>query len=117
MFDFNEYQRQFPNDGDKAETAGSHLHLSLSRFRHIPRLICADGFEMSAQASEFHHCFPAVTDAAFYDTVEVGFPSEAQEELMPFIEGDDDKPTETVYDDVPVAIINALVNKHGGLKV
>ena len=116
MFDFNEYQRQFPNDGDKRENADSAVRHLLYRHRSVPHLVCADGFIMSVQASEMHYCTPRVTGSPAYSEVEVGFPSERQEELIPYAE-EARKPTETVYGYTPVGIINAIVEKHGGLKV
>ncbi|MCX7320407.1 MAG: hypothetical protein NT113_13270 [Hyphomicrobiales bacterium] len=51
-----------------------------------------------------------------YSTVEVGFPSEREELLMPYIDGGPDTdPTNTVYGYVPVSVIEAIVAKHGGL--
>ena len=37
-------------------------------------IICADGFTMSVQASEYHYSTPRRTDAESYTEVEVGYP-------------------------------------------
>jgi hypothetical protein len=75
---------------------------------------CADGFKMSVQASQFHYCSPRDNKGP-YTAYEIGFPSEKEEALMPYAE-DEDNPTETVYGWVPVAVINAIITKHGGIK-
>mgnify|MGYP003395945436 CR=1 FL=1 len=114
-FDFNEWQRGFCNDAEKPENANSTIRHLLSSHRMLPQIVCADGFTMSVQASEFHYCEPRHTDEPFYSAVEVGFPSEKQDELMEWAESPDN-PTGTVYGWVPVEVINALVAKHGGMK-
>lgn len=77
-------------------------------------VVCADGFEMSVQASAAHYCEPRRDDAAEYSCVEVGFPSECEWELMPWAE-DPDTPTGTVYSYVPVTAIRSVIEKHGGM--
>lgn len=113
-FSFNEWQRQFPNSAAKRGAASTSRDF-LAKHRACPRITCADGFTMSVQASEFHYCAPRQTDCPSYTRVEVGFPSEAQPELMEWAE-DADKPTETVYGWVPVEVVDALIEKHGGLQ-
>ena len=77
-------------------------------------ITCADGFNMSVQGSSFHYCSPR-DDSGSYTHVEVGFPSKKERVLMPYC-GDPDKPTGTVYANVPVEVIAALIKKHGGIK-
>ena len=72
-----------------------------------PAIKCKDGFTMSVQDSEHHYCNVGVSS-------EVGFPSEQEELLMPYVE-DKDRPTETVYAYVPNSIIEKVIKKHGGL--
>lgn len=79
-----------------------------------PRLICADGFSMSVQGSRTHYCSPRV-DGWLYSRVEVGYPSEKAEELMPYAECPDEDPTGTVYGYVPIEIVDAVISKHGGI--
>lgn len=45
------------------------------------KIICNDGFNMSVQGSQFHYCSPR-KNQNWYNSMEVGFPSE-KEELMP----------------------------------
>lgn len=78
-----------------------------------PTIVCADGFEMSVQASEFHYCTPRV-DGKVYSTVEIGFPNNKEELIMPFAE-EPENPTGTVYGYVDTEIVDAVIKKHGGL--
>lgn len=79
----------------------------------LPKIECADGFKMSVQASRTHYCTPR-TDTGPWSHVEVGFPTEREELLMEYVE-DADRPTSTVYGYVPVEVIVAVIDKHGGL--
>jgi hypothetical protein len=81
--------------------------------RPAPAIECVDGFIMSVQASETHYCAPRDYDGP-YAEFEVGFPSEREEQLMPYAE-DPERPLDTVYRYVPLEIIEALVEKHGGV--
>ena len=74
---------------------------------------CKDGFTMSVQASEYHYCIPRNNDGP-WTHVEVGFPSDREELLMPYAE-DSEHPTETVYAYVPVEVVEKVIEKHGGL--
>ena len=78
------------------------------------RIKCADGFTMSVQASRYTHCSPRETGLGFYNSYEVGFPSEVEPLLMPYAE-DESCPTATVYGWVPVQVIVDIVAKHGGI--
>lgn len=79
----------------------------------MPMLVCADGFSMSVQASFGHYCTPRDNDGPWTEA-EVGFPSSAEELLIPYAEDEED-PTETVYAYVPVSVIREVIRKHGGL--
>jgi len=81
-----------------------------------PFIECNSGLKLSVQASRSHYCAPRIDKANFYVEVEVGFPSEKIEELMPFAEREDD-PTGTVYGYVPIEIVEAVVEKNGGIKL
>lgn len=81
----------------------------------IPKLICADGFQLSVQASQYHYCAPREDAQPFYCLVEVGYPSEKEPLLMQYAE-EADNPTETVYGYVPTELVAEIVTKHGGLK-
>ena len=107
-----------------------------------PRIACNDGFSVSVQASEFSYCHPSYTQwqnedgwqvingeyylssktpRSFetdhyipYESVELGYPSEEDELINEYAEGDDY--TNTVYGYVPVDIVEKLIEKHGGYK-
>lgn len=80
-----------------------------------PRVECKDGFTMSVQASEFHYCTPReYLEAGEYAAWEIGFPSEKEDLIMGWVE-DHSNPTNTVYGYVPTAVIDAVIEKHGGL--
>lgn len=80
------------------------------------RIICNDGFSMSVQMSCGHHCKPMITLyltwECIYTHVEVGFPSQIEELLLPYIE-DQKNPTDTIYNIVPRTIIDTIIEKHG----
>lgn len=79
-----------------------------------PRMKCADGFEISVQASDFHYCSPRVSGNVKYDKVELGYPSIAEPLIVEYAEDDEDL-TGTVYGWVPVEVVNAVVERHGGI--
>jgi hypothetical protein len=76
----------------------------------VKRITCADGFDMSVQASKGHYCAPR-TDTGPYQEVEIGYPSAPVAEFAQYQDGDDD-----IYGYVPVEIVNAVIAAHGGIK-
>lgn len=83
--------------------------------RVVKEIVCRDGFRMSVQAGP--HMYSTPRDwVDHYDEVEVGYPTQVEVRLMPFIDGRYEfSPTDTVYAYVPVDIINQIVEEHGGL--
>lgn len=81
------------------------------------RTLLKDGTSLSIQASRIHYCTPRIDGAVKYDSVEVGFPtdkdgipirmSEAWKEY-------EDGPESQVFGYVPVELVEAFVNEHGG---
>jgi hypothetical protein len=69
---------------------------------------------MSIQANEYAYCEPRHADAKQYTSVEVGYPSEPEELLMQYAESPT-RPTDTIYGYVPVALVYAVIVKHGGM--
>ena len=69
-----------------------------------PIAVCADGFNLSIQASSMHYCIPNedLSDGN-YSKVE-----------LPFAE-DDEAPLATVYGYVPVETVDPFLAKHGGI--
>lgn len=78
------------------------------------KIICADGFEMSVQAGSTHYSDPREDCAEKYISVEVGYPTDAEELFMPYAE-DPNRPTDTVYGWVPSSIVTLVCVKHGGV--
>lgn len=80
--------------------------------RKIPKVVCADGFSVSIQASRDHYCDPR-SDLGPWVEFELGYPSEPDELINEYAE-DPSRPTDTVYGYVPVSVVEALIAKHGG---
>ena len=78
------------------------------------RVVCADGFSMSVQASAYNYCQPQEPAADRYETVEIGFPTAKEPMLMPYAETPEN-PTDTVYAYVPVELVTNVIVKHGGM--
>ncbi len=81
----------------------------------LPRVECADGFAMSVQASHTHYCSPRDSRGP-WSSVEVGYPSAKVDGFMPYIDGDESAPTDTVYGYVPIDIVAQAIVDHGGFK-
>jgi len=80
-----------------------------------PIAVCADGFNLSIQASSMHYCRPSKDlQDGDYSKVELSYLSEEVEEFLPFAE-DDEAPLATVYGYVPVETVDAVLAKHGGI--
>jgi len=77
------------------------------------RVMCADGFSVSIQGGEFAYCSPRNWDGP-YVKVELGFPSVSDELISEYAESAE-RPTDTVYGYVPVTVVEALLDKHGGV--
>ena len=83
-------------------------------FKNNEYVVCKDGFRMSVQANEWAYCTPRMSYAGWYTEVEVGFPTEREELLMPYVE-DESRPTDTVYGYTPTHVIARVLEKHGGV--
>ncbi|RPD50021.1 hypothetical protein DNI29_04285 [Hymenobacter sediminis] len=78
---------------------------------------CADGTTLSVQASNFHYCSPR-EDRGPYEAVEVGFPScEVGSDWQPYKDSSEKADTDTVFGYVPVELVRAFIEAHGGEKV
>ena len=81
----------------------------------VCRIECNDGESLSIQGNDGAYCSPRSHYGPYYE-LEVGFPSvKPPESMMEFCE-DSDKPTDTVYGYVPVAVIQEFIDLHGGEK-
>ena len=85
----------------------------IASIRH--KITCNDGFSMSVQASDGHYCNPRrnLPDGD-YSTAEIGFPSAVEELISEYAEDSSDL-TETVYGYVPIEVVDAVIQKHGGI--
>jgi len=92
---------------------GFSLHMLAGGYRQVRSIQCADGLELSVQASSTHYCSPR-DSVGPWEEVEIGFPSERVEEFMEYAENPNE-PTDTVYGYVPVAVVEAVINNHGGI--
>ena len=116
------FKRYYPTDLTEDDFEYTPVLGGMRRLKHrtktrnpiFPRMECADGFTMSVQGHGGAYSHPRDDFADHYTMVEVGFPSEREELLMPFVE-DKSNPTDTVYGYVPIAIIEQVITKHGGL--
>lgn len=77
---------------------------------------CADGFSLSVVAGMWVYSSPRDVDDGPFDAVEVGFPSDRPEPWADWEKYCEDTtdPTSTVYGYVPVDLVRALVESHGG---
>ena len=93
----------------------------LQRYRQVrfgmnvtrPRVMCADGYSVSVQAGRGIYSTPRA-DADGYACVELGYPNMEDAELTPHAENPD-APLDTVSASVPVEIVDAVLEKHGGI--
>ena len=85
-------------------------------FSHNPRITCNDGFSISVQAHAGSYSHR--DDSGSPTRVECGFPSSKPitKALLEYAEcfGDSDY-TETVYGYVPVEVVQAELDAHGGI--
>ena len=86
----------------------------------LPHIICSDGFSMSVQVGYSLYSTPKKL-AKRYSAVEIGYPSdhepliEKYAEFTPFDENEEPDYTDTVYPYVPVAVVDKVLKKHGGI--
>jgi hypothetical protein len=86
--------------------------LGLNDFTPFTHIKCNDGFVMSVQAAATCYCYPR-RDTGPWSEVEVGFPSEKENLLMEYAENPE-RPTDTVYLNVPVEVVQKIIANHGG---
>ena len=79
-----------------------------------PRVVCKDGFSVSVQADK-HRCCEPKGNAENYSKVELLNPS-AADSLIKDYALDIKNLTDTIYAYVPVAVVDQLLKKHGGIK-
>lgn len=86
---------------------------------HNERIVCKDGFAISVQGSQFNYSEPREDNPPNgYSQVECGFPSSTPvtAALLEYAEcPDSTKYTETVYPYVPIEVVKAELEAHGGI--
>jgi hypothetical protein len=108
-FSLNAYLMAFRDkDGQGPADANGYR----SSFPLAKRIVCADGFSLSVQATHGAYCAPRSNLGPWHE-VEVGFPS-APPELILHRAEDPDRPTETVYGYVDIELVEELISLHGG---
>ena len=104
---------------------GSQTGISATQFMYLtssgdeylvrPRARCADGFSISIQGgTRFHYCQPREL-CRIFESVELGFPNQVEDLIMPYIDGSEDNPLGNVYGFVPIEVVDEMITKHGGI--
>jgi len=81
---------------------------------YYEKVTCADGFNVSIQASSYNYCEPRSDIAKAYQSVELGFPNMACEVIKGYAEDPRDL-TGTVYGWVPAHVVRKMIAAHGGI--
>ena len=102
---------------DKICTMFSKRKVADDTVAKMKSIYCVNSLSLSVQASRKHHCYPR-TNAGPYTSFEVGFPSrKPPESWRTYCKGDfDNKPSDTVYLNVPMNLITEFIDQHGGIK-
>ena len=91
------------------------------KFIVMKGIICEDNFFMSVQGSSEVSCSPRATERSkhycSYTRFEVGYPSEKEELLIPYMDSTYMDSIRDIYPQVPRKTINEIIEKHGGLKI
>lgn len=88
--------------------------------KHFKRVVCADGFSVSIQASDFNYCSPRDCIGP-WTSVECGFPTAKDPILEEWAEDPraeickESGEVQTVYGWVPSETIMQLIEAHGGM--
>ena len=85
----------------------------------LPHIVCEDGFTMSVQVGYSLYSTPKKV-AKRYSAVEVGFPSNHEPLIEEYAENffeEEPNYTDTVYPYVPVAVVDKVLKKHGGINL
>lgn len=90
-----------------------HEFGTYSYVKPISAIQCVDGFSVSVQAKSGSYCSPR-DDYGPWVSFELGFPS-APDELIAAYAEDPSDPTGTVYGYVPADVVEALIQRHGGI--
>ena len=81
--------------------------------RPIELVVCNDGFKISIQAGKYYYCKPK-DNSGPWTHFELGFPSHLDDLISHYAEEKHTK--NTVFPYVPKALVELLLDKHGGIK-
>jgi hypothetical protein len=92
----------------------------LLKFLVRPAVICRDGFSISIQGGTWHHyCQPrpkqGFIDPEYIEAFELGYPNRKEPLIMGYIDGSEGCPLSSVYGYVPRNVVEAVLEKHGGI--
>ena len=113
----DEEENEDSDESDDGGWGGWGTRKRAPRKKILQTIRCNDGFSMSVQASREHYCTPR-NDEGPYTHVEVGYPNELDERLMPYADGGDGfqivgmRPM--LYVNVPAHVICSVTFQHGG---
>lgn len=93
----------------------AHRPIDAGPFWIAPRIECADGFSLSVQVHQGAYCSPRNGFGPDWYEAEIGFPSAAPSAAVMAYAEEPETPTDTVYGYVPMHLIDALVEEHGGI--
>jgi len=94
--------------GNVRRIPGTHMTIKTL----ADRVKCVDGTELSVQASSTHYCCPR-SDRGPYSHVEVGYPTATPPDTWAYY-ADGEYPNVNVYGYVPVELVRAFIQEHGG---
>ena len=80
----------------------------------VPRIKCASGLSLSVQAGPDMYSFPRTWEGPWV-SVEVGFPSRFVPALKPYGEDFTESENVVVYHNVPVSVVNRIIDQNGGI--
>ena len=78
------------------------------------RVVCADGFDVSIQASSTSYSMPRRDSYYAYESVELVFPCRPCPFIIDYAETPDD-PTGSIYGYVPASVVKKMIAAHGGI--
>jgi len=79
-----------------------------------PRVYCEDGYSISIQANDCAYCVPRANGRAYYESFELGYPSDTDDLIDRYSE-DPTNLLGTVYPYIDWIIVEKLLDKHGGI--
>lgn len=89
------------------------LKTAAVKYNNVKAMVeCKDGFKVSVQASAFHYSKPREDGAEYYSHVELGYPSMVPPDYILDFADDALNPCYTVYQFVPVELVNKMIDLH-----